>query len=71
MRKLSTGADSTLANYRKLAVALFGEQSQAVAFLDGKISEQGADEEVVADEGQMIYLLGSLARVLTQKGGGS
>jgi len=61
-RKLSTGDDSTLGNYRKLAAAMFGEGSYAVEFLDAKIAEQGADEEVIADEGQMIGVLASLER---------
>lgn len=56
---LSTGHPSTLATYRMLTVALFGEDSQAVAFLDGKIAESphGADEQVIADETQMLLLL--------------
>jgi hypothetical protein len=63
MRKLSTGDDSTLGNYRKLAAAFFGEDSKAVSFLDEKIAESpnGENEEVVADEGQMVHLLGTLA----------
>ena len=39
MRKLSTGDDATLGNYRKLATALFGQESKAVKFLDGKIDQ--------------------------------
>lgn len=59
MKKLSTGDDSTLASYRKLAAAFFGEDSEAVAFLDKKISDSpnGAAEEVLADEGQMVHML--------------
>ncbi|MFA5559326.1 MAG: hypothetical protein WDA59_07765 [Methanofastidiosum sp.] len=59
MHKLSTGHDSTLGNYRKFAVMLFGEDSGAVTFLDKKIAESpnGENEEVLADEQQMIYLL--------------
>ena len=59
MQKLSTGDDATLGNYRKLAVAFFGEKSNAVKFLDDKIAESpnSENEEVVADEGQMVYLL--------------
>lgn len=62
MRKLTTGHDSTLGNYRALTVAVFGADSPAVAFLDDKIrvSRKGADEEVLADEGQMVYLLGRI-----------
>lgn len=57
--KLSTGQDSTLGNYRALTAAIFGEESQAVAFLDSRISEapNGADEEVIADERQMVGMI--------------
>lgn len=60
MRKLSTGDDATLGNYRKMAAAVFGEDSKSVKFLDGKIKEQGEDEEVVATEDQMLLLLGTM-----------
>lgn len=62
MHKLSTGDNATLGNYRKLAVPVFGEQSGAVKFLDQKINESphGHNEEVLADEAQMIQLLASL-----------
>ena len=43
-----------------MAVAVFGEDSPAVKFLDKKIEEQGENEEVIADEGQMVYLLGQI-----------
>lgn len=59
---ISTGHPSTLATYRMLTVALFGEDSRAVAFLDQKIAESpnGADEVVIADETQMLLLLVSV-----------
>ncbi|QEM41129.1 hypothetical protein HYP85_gp032 [Pseudomonas phage Zuri] len=60
MNKLSTGDDSTLGNHRKLAIAAFGKDSAAVKFLDDKIKEQGEDEEVIQDEGQMVYLLANI-----------
>lgn len=62
MIKLSTGVDSTLGNYRDLANAFFGEDSPQVKFLDKKIDESpnGRDEEVIADEGQVLYLLAHL-----------
>lgn len=62
MIKLSTGADSTLGEYRKLCVVVFGEVSPQVVFIDEKIaaSREGVAEEVIADESQMIYLLASL-----------
>lgn len=63
MTKMSTGDDATLGNYRKLAALMFGEDSKPVKFLDDKIaaSPNGANEEVIADERQMVYLLGTMA----------
>ena len=62
MQKLSTGDDATLGNYRKLATVFWGETSGAVKFLDAKIagSPNGKDEEVLADETQMIQVLGAI-----------
>lgn len=62
MRKLSTGQDSTLGSYRKMAVAVFGEDSKAVQFLDKKIAESpnGEDEEVIVEESQAVAMLGQL-----------
>lgn len=63
MLKMSTGDDATLGNYRKIAVALFGEGNKAVKFLDDRIADSpnGENEEVIAAESQMVYLLGTLA----------
>ena len=62
MKKLSTGDDSTLKNYRLLAKAYFGEESKAVSFLDQKIADSpnGENEEVLADERQMLQLFGAM-----------
>ncbi len=60
MRKLSTGSDSTLESYRELSIAFFGKDSKAVTYLDEKIKQQGALQEVIAPESQMIYLLGGI-----------
>lgn len=59
MQKLSTGDDATLGNYLKLAKLVFGEDSKAASFIQKKIDESphGEDEEVVAAESQMIFLL--------------
>lgn len=59
MRKLSTGQDATLGNYRKITAAIFGEDDPTVKFLDKKIAESpnGEDEEVIAAESQVIALL--------------
>lgn len=56
-KKLSTGQDSTLGNWHDLSTTFFGAESGATKYIQSKIDEQGRDEEVVADEGQMIYLL--------------
>jgi len=63
MRKISTGDDATLGNYRKLSVVFFGAESKAVKFLDEKIaaSPDGENEEVLADESQMVHVLGTMA----------
>lgn len=60
MQKLSTGDDATLGNYRKLALVFFGKDSPAVKWLDKKIAKQGADQEVIATEAQVIQLLWSV-----------
>ncbi len=59
MRTLSTGDPSTLGTYKKLAM-LFGDK--AVKFIQDKIDESpnGKEEEVIADESQMLILLGSM-----------
>lgn len=60
MIKLSTGEDSTLGTYKKLA-RIFGPE--AVKFIEDKIKESphGEQEEVIADESQMLLLLASLS----------
>lgn len=62
MLKLSTGADSTLGSYLELTKAVFRE-GPAVEYLEKKIAEspKGSQEEVIADERQMIQLLAGLA----------
>lgn len=57
MKKLSTGEDSTLGNYKTMAESVFGSNSGAIRFLDKKIKKEGKDAEVLADEGQMIQVL--------------
>lgn len=65
MMKLSTGQDSTLASYLKLCLAVFGKDSPQVQFIMDKIatSPNGAHEEVIAEESQMLYLLVNLPPV--------
>lgn len=62
MQKLSTGDDSTLGSYLKLSRTFFGADSAATRYLEQKIaaSPNGDAEEVLADEGQMVYLLGRM-----------
>jgi hypothetical protein len=62
MKTLTTGQDSTLGNYRKLTASVLGDDSPATKHLDNKILESpgGENEEVLADEGQMLNLLLSL-----------
>ena len=51
----------TLGDYRDLFVAIAGEDSLAVAFLDQKIEEQGRDEPVLAPASQMLAILGAMS----------
>jgi len=62
MITLSTGQPSTLGSYLRLCELFFGEDSAQVRFINQKITSNpnGADEEVVADESQMMYLLFNL-----------
>ncbi|SUE95827.1 Uncharacterised protein [Ectopseudomonas mendocina] len=62
MKKLSTGQPSTLGSYLANAKAVFGEDSPAVEYLQNKVNEShnGELEEVIADEGQMVMLLGQI-----------
>ena len=60
MRTISTGEPSTLGTYLKIAPFIGGDT--AVKFIEDKIAESknGADEEVIADERQMLYLLANM-----------
>lgn len=60
--KLSTGQDSTLGSYLKLCQLFFGDESVQAKFIREKIATNpnGADEEVIVDEHQMMYLLVNL-----------
>lgn len=62
MITLSTGQPSTLGSYLKLCQVFFGEESVQYRLISKKISESpnGTDEEVIADEHQMMYLLVNL-----------
>jgi hypothetical protein len=62
MKKLSLGVDSTLENWIGLASATFGKNSEPVKFLKKKADESpnGLQEEVIADEGQLLMVLGQM-----------
>ena len=60
MTMLSIGMPSTLGSYKALCDAVFGPDSAQARFINDKIATQGVDEEVIADESQMLYLLMSL-----------
>jgi len=71
MRKLSTGLDSTLGNWLQLCTIFFGEDSPATQLIQDKINEStnGEAEEVIADEGQLIQVLGHLHMSSIEKDG--
>lgn len=64
MKKLSTGKDSTLGNWIEMSAAVFGEDSEATKFLAIKVEvvNKGLDEEVIANEYQLIMVLFELDR---------
>lgn len=66
MKKISTGEPSTLKTYRKIAMFINANDtsSTGVKFIDNKIKESknGENEEVVADETQMLFLLGQMLK---------
>ena len=59
MRKLSTGQDSTLGNWKILSAIAFGANSPQVQFFQEKIdnSPMGEKAEVIADEEQLLLVL--------------
>ena len=62
MKKLSLGIDSTLENWIELSTIAFGDDSEPVRFLKRKVDESpnGLQEEVIADEGQLLMALGKM-----------
>ena len=63
MITLSTGDPSTLGSYLTLCRVTFGPESKATKFIEDKIKESpnGENEEVLADERQMVNVLVTLA----------
>ena len=62
MMKLSTGQDSTLESYLLLCNVIFGKESAQSKFIQSKVDESpnGLKEEVIAEESQMLFLLGNM-----------
>ena len=51
----------TLGEYRDLCLLLGGgKETRATKFFDEKIEKQGRDQLVIADESQMIFLIGQM-----------
>jgi hypothetical protein len=63
MNTLSIGLPSTLKSYKTLCDVFFGADSLQSKFVSDKIgsSPNGEDEEVIADESQVLYLLQSMS----------
>lgn len=57
---LSIGVPSTLGNWYNLCSTTFGVNSKPTLFIKEKLDKQGADEPVIADEGQLLLMLGNL-----------
>lgn len=62
MNTLSIGMPSNLRSYKTLCDTFFGPESVQAKFIADKIhqSPNGEDEEVIADESQMMYLLATM-----------
>lgn len=61
-KRISTGQPSTLGTYRDNCIAVFGADSAPAKFFIKKIedSPNGELEEVIAEEVQMMALIGEL-----------
>ncbi len=59
MNTLSIGLPSNLKSYKTICRLFFGPESVQVKFIEDKIQQSplGEDEEVIAEESQMMYLL--------------
>lgn len=62
MNMLSIGLPSTLGSYLNLCKLCFGDDSPQTKFIQSKIDESpnGEAEEVIAEESQMLMLLGAM-----------
>lgn len=61
-KMMSTGQPSTLGNWYAMCQAFFGEESNATKFVKAKLDAQGPDEEVISDEGQLLYALVQMSK---------
>lgn len=58
---LSTGQESTVANWIALSNVVFGRDSKQVDFLKNLATEEnGLNEPILADETQMLYVLANI-----------
>lgn len=60
MKMLSLGIPSTLENWINLCTAVFGANSAPTLYLVEQAKISGLDEEVLADESQLLHFLGGL-----------
>jgi hypothetical protein len=62
MKMLSLGIPSTLGNWLMLCQSLFGKDSKPTKFILQKIADSpnGEEEEVIADEKQLLHVLGNM-----------
>ena len=62
MNTISTGEPNVLGTWLKIATALAGPDSKAVKFFQAKIADSphGENEKVIADETQLMHLIGQL-----------
>ena len=60
MRTISTGQPSTVGTYFGIS-RFFGEKAQA--FMQEYMDKSGPDEEIIAEESQMLYLLANISKM--------
>lgn len=60
MKTISTGQPSTVGTYYGIS-RFFG--TKAEAFMKKHMDEYGPDEEILADESQMLYLLANISQM--------
>ncbi len=68
-KRISTGEISNLKTYREIAYAMGGGESNATIFFDEKIkvSKNGENEIVIADESQTLFLILTLVQKAKKK----